>query len=103
MSERFNVALGERIRTRRESKMTQAELAERIGLSRTSVTNIERGRQRLLVDQLVEIAKTLSVSPAELLPPPDPIPPKPSASVPDLSAMPTVALWLSQAGRRARR
>ena len=39
--------------------MNQAELAKRIGLSRTSITNIERGRQRLLVDQFCRVAEIL--------------------------------------------
>lgn len=47
--------------------MTQATLAELSGLSRTSVTNIERGGQALLVHQLLELAKALGVSPASLL------------------------------------
>jgi transcriptional regulator with XRE-family HTH domain len=47
--------------------MTQATLAELSGLSRTSVTNIERGGQAVLVHQLVELAKALGVSPTSLL------------------------------------
>jgi transcriptional regulator with XRE-family HTH domain len=62
-------SIGNAIRTRRDSLgMTQATLAEKTGLSRTSVTNIERGGQGLLVHQLLEIAKALRVAPASLLP-----------------------------------
>lgn len=48
--------------------MTQTALAELTGLSRTTVTNIERGGQALLVHQLLELAKALGVSPENLLP-----------------------------------
>jgi transcriptional regulator with XRE-family HTH domain len=62
-------AIGVAIRKRRESiGMTQATLAESAGLSRTSVTNIERGGQALLVHQLLELARVLRVRPADILP-----------------------------------
>ena len=49
----FYEELGTAIRLRREGlKMTQLDLSERMGLSRTSVTNIERGRQKFLVVHL---------------------------------------------------
>lgn len=55
--------LGDRLRTLRETRgLTQAELAERNGLARTSITNIERGRQNLPVDRLFMLALTLGVS-----------------------------------------
>ncbi|WP_271573830.1 MULTISPECIES: helix-turn-helix transcriptional regulator [unclassified Bradyrhizobium] len=60
--------LGDSIRRRREElRLTQAELGESLGLSRTSVTNIERGRQRLLIDQFQRVCKTLDVSADVLL------------------------------------
>ena len=60
--------IGLAIRRRRDKiGMTQATLAELTGLSRTSVTNIERGGQALLVHQLLELAKALGVSPTSLL------------------------------------
>ena len=48
--------------------MTQAELARRIGLSRTSVTNIERGRHHVSLHQFLCIATALEVTPETLLP-----------------------------------
>lgn len=60
--------IGLAIRKQRDKiGMTQATLAELCGLSRTSVTNIERGGQALLVHQLLELAKALGVSPTSLL------------------------------------
>jgi transcriptional regulator with XRE-family HTH domain len=48
--------------------ITQAELAERIGLSRTSVVNIECGRHHVPVHLLFKIATVLGVQPITLLP-----------------------------------
>lgn len=62
------VAIGQRIsKIRQERELTQAELAAAISLSRTSVTNIESGRQKILVHTLVEIASALRVRVEELL------------------------------------
>jgi transcriptional regulator with XRE-family HTH domain len=61
--------LGRRIRAaRKHAGLTQAELAASISLSRTSVTNIERGRQQILLHTLYDIASTLRIDPANLLP-----------------------------------
>jgi transcriptional regulator with XRE-family HTH domain len=69
MDHEVYVSVGAAIRARRDAVgMTQAQLAEKAGLSRTSVTNIERGGQALLVHQLLELAKVLRVSPASFLP-----------------------------------
>lgn len=60
--------IGSEIRRRREGLgLSQAQLADRIGVGRTSVTMIERGAQAILVHQLLEIAKALRVSPEILL------------------------------------
>jgi transcriptional regulator with XRE-family HTH domain len=61
--------LGRQIRAAREDAgLTQAELAASISLSRTSVTNIERGRQQILLHTLYDIASTLGIDAADLLP-----------------------------------
>lgn len=54
-------------RRRDEVGMTQATLATRLGLSRTSVTNVERGRQPLAVHQLILASQALSLDPGHLL------------------------------------
>ena len=60
--------LGRAIRTGREARrMTQGELADLVEMSRASVTNIELGRQSVLVDQLCRFANALGVQPADLL------------------------------------
>ena len=69
----FYRELGRRIRdARKKGRLTQEALATKISLTRTTVTNIEKGRQQLLVHTLVDIADALSVAPELLLPKPQP-------------------------------
>jgi transcriptional regulator with XRE-family HTH domain len=61
--------VGNRIRKAREScALTQEDLARRISLTRTSVTNIEKGRQTISLYKFFEIAGALNISPSNLLP-----------------------------------
>jgi transcriptional regulator with XRE-family HTH domain len=61
--------VGENIRAKRESRnFSQADLAEKIGMLRTSVTNIERGRQRPPLHILYKICQLLNVEVKEILP-----------------------------------
>ena len=61
--------VGRRIRAaRKERKLTQEELAGLVSLTRTSITNIEKGRQKLLLHTLADFAHALRVGPADLLP-----------------------------------
>lgn len=61
--------LGRRLRAaRRNAQLTQAALAERVGVSRTSITNVEQGNQHVPIHVLYELARALGVSPASLLP-----------------------------------
>jgi len=61
--------VGRRIRaTRKAAKLTQEELAERVNLTRTSVTNIEKGRQKLLLHTLVDLAVAMKVPVIQLMP-----------------------------------
>ncbi len=46
---------------------TQADLAKRIGLTRTSVVNIEAGRQRVLLHDVEKIAAAFQMSPKQLM------------------------------------
>ena len=76
-------ALGENIRrARADVAMRQAELAKRVGLSRTSITNVELGRQGLAIHQLFQFADALGVEPGELLPADVPTQKKRSEQVP---------------------
>jgi transcriptional regulator with XRE-family HTH domain len=64
----FYETLGAAIKGRRDALgITQAEIALHLGLSRTSITNIERGRQRLLIDQFCRLAELLQCDRDDLL------------------------------------
>lgn len=65
----FYEAVGRRIREARQGKITQEALASLVSLTRTSIVNIEQGRQQLLLHTLVQIARALKVSPIDLIPP----------------------------------
>jgi transcriptional regulator with XRE-family HTH domain len=81
--EDFYVQIGLLIRRARvKAGLTQQELADAIAISRTSLTNIETGHQRLLVHVLVEIADSLGVKPIQLLPPLSVASSRPKASSP---------------------
>lgn len=61
--------IGRRIReARRRASLTQVELAQRAGLARTSITNIEMGNQQPTVHALWRIAEALRTPPCDLLP-----------------------------------
>jgi transcriptional regulator with XRE-family HTH domain len=61
--------IGERIRvSRRANRLKQHQLADRVGMSRASLANMEVGRQKILVHQLYAIAVALGLSPADLIP-----------------------------------
>jgi transcriptional regulator with XRE-family HTH domain len=61
-------AFGLRVRMIRETLgQTQDDVAKKVGLKRTSVTNIEIGRQRVLLDDVETFAQALGVSPKHLL------------------------------------
>jgi transcriptional regulator with XRE-family HTH domain len=53
--------------TRQMAGLTQQELADEVLLQRTSIANIEAGRQALSVANLLSIADALSVEPGDLL------------------------------------
>lgn len=62
-------SFGEAIRQEREkSGLTQGRLGELVGLSRTSITNIEQGRQHVPLHHLFLMAKALQVNPRDILP-----------------------------------
>lgn len=63
------VAIGRNVRRERQRlKWSQEDLAGRVGFLRTSVANIEAGRQRVPLHTLCEIAAAFDVMPGRLLP-----------------------------------
>ena len=64
---------------RRELGLTQSDVAEKLGLSRASLANLESGRQRIMVHQLFALVNALQLqSILDLVPqtwvPPGPLP-----------------------------
>ena len=64
---------------RRELGLTQSTVADKLGLSRASIANLENGRQRIMVHQLFALVNVLRLkSILDLVPeawaPPEPLP-----------------------------
>lgn len=55
-------------KSRSDAHLTQSQVAERVGLTRTSITNIERGSQHCSLHQLYLLASAVGVEPVALLP-----------------------------------
>ena len=69
----FLVEFGTRLaEARRKAGKTQEWLSQTLELSRTSVTNIERGRQTMTVYAMAVAARALDVDHSSLIPPPRP-------------------------------
>lgn len=67
--ERIYLEIGRNIRSRREFlELTQDALAQRVGLTRTSITNIERGKQKIQIHTLFRIAEALESHVASFIP-----------------------------------
>jgi transcriptional regulator with XRE-family HTH domain len=65
----FYEQFGTRIRRARvHADISQEELGHRVGLNRSSVSNVEKGRQRVPAHMVVEFATALGIPPCELLP-----------------------------------
>ncbi len=63
------IELGRRLREARKNQdLTQAALAERVGVSRTSITNVEQGNQHVPIHVLYQMARALGVPASSLLP-----------------------------------
>jgi transcriptional regulator with XRE-family HTH domain len=64
----YRTRYGERFRAARlNADMTQTELADALDLSRSSVANIEAGRQGVYAEDVVRAAVVLGVDPGWLL------------------------------------
>lgn len=72
--ERLYKALGAQLRKLRDGasgtsgRLTQADLANMVGLERTSITNIEKGNQKVPLHVLYKICEALGVSVDQVLP-----------------------------------
>lgn len=67
--------VGRSVRDRRDRlNVTQQKLADEAGLTRSTLANLEVGRQQVPLEQLILIARALGVDYRELLPPPELLP-----------------------------
>lgn len=67
----FYAEFGRRVRrARQRQRLTQAEVARSLGLTRASIANVESGRQRLLVHQVAQLAALLDTRVSQLIPGP---------------------------------
>lgn len=61
--------LGKKVkRIRKEMKLTQEQVAEKVGVSTNYIGFIEQGRYAPSLEVIEKIAKVLKVKPSELLP-----------------------------------
>ncbi len=101
---RLCAEFGAKIRAaRKEAGLTPKSLGELVGLSRSSIVNLELGRQRAPVHVVWNLAHALRVPVAELLPDPEPpnAPPKPALNR-VLKQEPRLEEMSSGAARRVR-
>jgi len=67
MADALLIQLGDRIRRLRKKRgWTQAEMAERVGIDRSFLADIERGKRNVSILNVALIAKGLKVSLAQL-------------------------------------
>lgn len=65
----FYSDLGEKIKTERlRQRISQEELASYLGLTRSSVINLEKGRHRPSIYQLLQISAMLNIEYTKLIP-----------------------------------
>ena len=65
----FYKDFGQRLRkARKAANLTQMDLAKWVGLSRSSITNIEKGRQHIHLHTFMVISEAVNVHPAFFLP-----------------------------------
>jgi transcriptional regulator with XRE-family HTH domain len=56
------------MKARRQRRLTQGRLAAAVSVSRTSITNIEKGRQIVPAHLLAKLAQTLNIPIGDLVP-----------------------------------
>ena len=94
--ELFYRQVGERIRdTRRARGLSQEGLAKAVGLKRPSMSNIEKGRQNLLLHTFCDISESLGADASSLLPV---IRKSEQPKIPDLQGLPENVRAFVEAG-----
>lgn len=63
------IDFGRKLKAARKAKrVTQSDVAEYVGLSRTSITNIEHGRQQVSLHVFLSLSNAVGIDPKQLLP-----------------------------------
>ena len=66
---KFYDFIGQKIREfRQKNNLTQENFGKMVGFTKGTVTNIERGKQRIFIDQLFNWAQLLGLETGDLLP-----------------------------------
>lgn len=71
-TDRLYAEIGKRVRRIRETqtpRMSQEDLARILNLKRTSITNIESGRQKITIDTLYRLCEHFGLEISEVMPP----------------------------------
>jgi len=64
----INKQVGDKLKSiRKVIHLSQDDLAAMVGLTRTSIVNIEKGRQSLTIENLYKISEALNINPMDLL------------------------------------
>jgi transcriptional regulator with XRE-family HTH domain len=92
----FYKKVGDNIRAKRKERgLSQEGLAKAVGLKRPSMSNIEKGRQNILLHTFYDIAETLNLTANALLPDRGTQEP---VSMPDLTSLPPTVREFVEAG-----
>ena len=68
--DKLYTTIGARVKAlRNQAELSQDQLADRLGLLRTSVSNIESGKKRLTIARLYRLSAALGSDLSEILPP----------------------------------
>ena len=64
----YNAKIGAYLaKERKAKKITQAQLADQLGVTKAAVSNWERGKRTIYADQMLECCDRLGLDPQELI------------------------------------
>ncbi len=64
--------VGSRVKAARETnRLSQSQIAERVGMNRSSIANLEAGRQDMTISRLAVVAAAVNLNLADLIRPED--------------------------------